>query len=83
MSTLWENQLIRIRSPDGSKSLVVGNLYRPPKVADATIDNCINTFITEFSSGLNTHNETNANIALAGDFNINLLKINDDHTISS
>ena len=37
LSTVWENQLIKIRSPDGSKSLMVGKLYRPPKVAHATI----------------------------------------------
>ena len=70
-STLWESQVIEISSPALSKKVILGNFYRHPKenVADGK------QFIDELSPILLYLESLNAEVILAGDFNINLLNI--------
>ena len=47
-------------------------IYRPPKL----LNEQINALITEFSSVAESLGDSNNDLITAGDFNINLLKIN-------
>ena len=70
-STLWESQVIEIVSPALSKKVIIGNFYRRPK------ENVANhkQFIDKLSPILLYLESLNAEVILAGDFNINLLNI--------
>ena len=71
---------IQINVGNISKSITIGNIYRPPRTSN---DN-LNAFINEFSSivSLLEHNCKNT-VIIAGDFNINLLKLNENDLYSS
>ena len=58
---------------DLNKKIINGNLYRPPR----DINNNYQTFINEFNTMLTSIDRSNSEIILAGDCNINLLKIHD------
>ena len=49
----------------------MGNIYRPPR--DLNVN--YKQFIDEFSLLLSTFDQNNSKVIIAGDFNINLLKI--------
>ena len=68
----WEGLIVQINGGNLSKSITIGNIYRPPRTSN---DN-LNAFIKEFSSivSLLKHNCKNT-VIIAGDFNINLLKL--------
>ena len=58
------------------KEIIVGNIYRPPR----TLREHTKQFINEFTSLVQALDNTHLNIVLAGDFNINLLKLNESET---
>ena len=60
---------------EGSKSsfVTVGNIYRPPRLNNN--DSSIANFIREFSPVMNNIVRSCENTIIAGDFNINLLKV--------
>ena len=70
----WEGLVVQINGGNLSKSITIGNIYRPPRTSN---DN-VNAFINEFSSivSLLEHN-CKTTLIIAGDFNINLFKLND------
>ena len=72
-TTGWENLFIKIRHKSlGSKSYIIGNVYRLPKELLPEF----HTFIDEFAETLETLQVNRNAIYLCGDFNIDLLKIN-------
>ena len=56
----------------------MGNIYRPPR--DLNVN--YKQFIDEFSLLLSTFDQNNLEVIIAGDFNINLLKINQKEIFS-
>ena len=74
----WEGLMIEIKGRCLSKTITIGNTYRPPK---ATNDS-LNVFIEELSYPLSSLENNNNQLILAGDFNINLLKLNDNEIYS-
>ena len=68
----WEGQLIEITGGGITKPVIMGNIYRPPR--DLNVN--YKQFIDEFSLLLSTFDQNNSEVIIAGDFNINLLKIN-------
>ena len=72
-SNIWEGQFLEISKHDLNKKIIIGNLYRPPR----DINNNYQTFINEFNTMLTSLDRSNSEIILAGDCNINLLKIHD------
>ena len=75
----WEGLIIKVNGGNLSKSLTIGNIYRPPR----TNNEQINSFINEFSSAVVSLENSNRELIIAGDFNINLLKINENETYSN
>ncbi len=75
----WEGQIIEVNKGGNlSKPVIIGNIYRPPNdLLDSYTE-----FISEFTLILNNVEFTNCDVILAGDFNINLLKINEKPKIS-
>ena len=71
---LWEGQIIQVKGGCLRKEIIVGNIYRPPR----TLREQTKQFINEFTSLVQDLDNTNFNIVLAGDYNLNLLKINEN-----
>ena len=72
-STDLENQIIKIMGGIlHNKSLMLGNIYRPPNDLNYKYEQFTNEFRELQSSLENIHSD----IVLAGDFNLDLLKIN-------
>ena len=73
-SDIWEGQIIDIPATSHNKHIILINIYKPPK--DNNNNKNIDTFISEISAVLHTLSNSKANIIITGDFNIDLLKIN-------
>ena len=67
----WEGQYIQVHGGGFSKQLIIGNIHRPPK----DINENYKLFTHELSQVLSHFEELNADTVMAGDTNINLLKI--------
>ena len=63
----WEELIIKVNGGNLSKSLTIGNIYRPPR----TNNEQINSFINEFSPAVVSLENNNHELIIAGDFNIN------------
>jgi hypothetical protein len=70
-SKLWESFFIKIKLNGWARPLIIGNAYRLPISTSVSIT----SFIQEFDKTLDLLNQTNCECVIAGDFNINLLKL--------
>ena len=70
-SDVWEGLFIELKN-NFHKSVVIGNIYRPPR----DINNNYQRFIRELTPILSAFEKRNAEVILAGDFNIDLLQVN-------
>ena len=69
----WEGQVIQVSGGGLAHAVTIVNLYRPPRPSRENYQN----FIDELSTVISTiKQKRKKNIILAGDFYINLLKIN-------
>ncbi len=72
----WEGQVIQLKNRGNlNKPINIVNIYRPPN----DLLDSYNEFIKELSPVLSTLQNNNNEVRVAGDFNINLLQINDTH----
>ena len=79
-SPIWESIFVTVKDMDIGKEFVVGNIYRPPY--DNNNEQNVTTFVTELEPIIAALNDGNHELLIAGDFNINLLHINncnEDH----
>ena len=76
-STIWEGQFIEISSPTTKKKLIIGNIYRPPYNVNANYA----TFIEEFEPIITYLQTLKSEVIIAGDYNIDLLKIKEHSLI--
>ena len=75
----WEGQFINVKKGDHlSKPITIGNIYRRPL---DLVEN-YTQFIHEISPHLANMESGNTDVVIAGDYNIDLLKINDKPVIS-
>ena len=75
----WEGQVIQVKKGEYlAKPVLIGNIYRPPR---DLIEN-YNEFMDEITPILNNLESSNCDVILTGDFNIDLLKINQKQIIS-
>ena len=70
----WEGQVVCVNGDLLSKDIIIGNIYRPPRMTREHT----NTFCEEFTHLLQSLENSNKNIYLAGNYNLNLLKINEN-----
>ena len=73
----WEGQIIKVTGGGLPKEIIIGNIYRPPRV----LHDQIRQFINELTV-LMTNIENKIEVILAGDYNLNLLKINENEACS-
>ena len=74
----WEGQVIHVKGGGLPKEIIIGNIYRPPRM----LKEQIKQFIKEFTTLIVSLEKSNLNINLAGDYNLNLLKINVNESFS-
>ena len=72
-SNIWEGQFIEISGGGLQKNIVIGNVYRPPR---DVLEN-YQAFIKEFTDVIAPYDKSKKELIVAGDTNINLLKINE------
>ena len=73
-SNVCEALFVRLSADDLPRDVIVGNIYKPPH--NNNNNENIDRFIEDIRPLLNKLNDSKAEIACAGDFNIDLLKIN-------
>ena len=78
-SQIWEGQFIEIENIESNKSLILGNVYRPPNNTNTLYQSFTNEFIPILENLQRSNRET----IIAGDFNIDLLKINNNATLGN
>ena len=74
-STIWEGLFCEITDETGHFSLIVGDIYKPPRQNNNNEN--IQQFLDELQPVVEKIDKLNKNIFLAGDYNIDLLKINE------
>ena len=72
-SDIWEGIFVQVDGERLEKTFVIGNIYRPPR--DNNNRENIETFSREIEPILFEMNNTCKDVVMAGDYNINLLKI--------
>ena len=72
----WEGQFIKVRC--GLKDITIGNIYRPPK----DLVESYTAFTDELSDILSMLSSTNMPVVIAGDFNIDLLRVNEKASVA-
>ena len=78
MHESWEGLIVHITGGGSTKTVTLGNIYRPPRRRNDDL----NSFINEFAHIISSLENNNSNFIFAGDFNINLLKLNENDTYS-
>ena len=71
-SNLWDGQFIKISGMLHNRNIILGNIYRPPN----DINENYKTFFDELIRILAILNISKHEVIIAGDFNIDLLKVN-------
>ena len=74
-SDVWEGLFIDVNGHNLSKTLTIGNMYKPPH--DNYNNENIEKFIDEISPIIDIIQKENSYVAIVGDFNINLLQVNE------
>ena len=71
-SDSWEGQFIEVSGTSLKKKLIIGNVYRPP----INLTENHRTFTNDLIPRINSLCRPNGEVVIAGDINIDLLKIN-------
>ena len=74
-SDIWEGLFIDVSGQNLRRPITIGNIYKPPHNNNNNAN--IERFIEEISPIINTLQKENKYAAIFGDFNINLLQINE------
>ena len=77
-SHIWESQFVEVYGGGLSKSVILGNIYRPPRNLIVNY----RTFLNELTPILALFDKYKSEIILTGDININLLDINNKDIFS-
>ena len=70
----FKGQIIYLKGGGFPKPIIIGNIYRPPRM----LRDQIKQFINEFTSLILSLEKCNRSINIAGDYNLNLLEINEN-----
>ena len=72
-SEIWESKFTEVSGNKSQKKVILGNIYRPSRDKKENY----RTFIDEFIIILKSFQKSKYEVVIAGDYNINWLKIND------
>ena len=72
-SEIWEGLFVNIMNNQTESRIIVGNIYKPPRNNNNNAN--IECFINEIAPVLKILNDNGCDVALAGDYNINLLQL--------
>ena len=78
MVHIMKGLIIKISEGGLTKPAIIGNIYRPPR----NLNDNLEQFITEFSQMLSSLDQIQHSVIFASDYNINLLKLNENELIS-
>ena len=78
-SLIWEGQFIEIANTESNKSLIIGNVYRPP----SNINTLYQDFTNAFIPILEYLQRANCETIITGDVNIDLLKNYNNATLGN
>ena len=79
-SMLWDGMFVEISGQSlNDKKIMLGNIYRPPR----NIIDDYNTFFSELVPILTQLNKSKTEVVIAGDFNLDLLKLNENNIVSN
>ena len=79
-SNLWDGLFLEIKHDNSKNKIIVGTIYKPPK--DNNNRDNINGFVSELEPILSELSNTNSEVLICGDYNINLLKTNSEQHFS-
>ena len=81
-TTVFEGLVLKVENMEDKSmpSVIVSNIYKPPHDNNNRAN--IEKFIEEITPLVKFCNETNSEILIGGDFNINLLKMNENSSYS-
>ena len=74
MHESWEGLIVHITGGGLTKTVTLGNISRPPR----SRNDDLNSFTNEFAHIISSLENNNNHFIFAGDFNINLLKLNEN-----
>ena len=77
-SNIWEGQFIRVTDEETNTHVTIGNIYRPPR----DVNENYQQFTEEFTRQLAKFQKSKGEVIIAGDYNIDLLKINNKPKIT-
>ena len=78
-SNYWEGLFLDITGPDITNKITLCNIYRPSTSNESNF--VIESFISEITPIVETLDKENSNLIFLGDFNLNLLQINERERI--
>ena len=77
-SNIWEGQFIRVTDEETNTHVTIGNIHRPPR----DVNENYQQFTEEFTRQLAKFQKSKGEVIIAGDYNIDLLKINNKPKIT-
>ena len=75
-STIWDGLFLKVKHEEMQNEVIIGNLYKPPRNNNNVAN--IRAFIEEIEPILQDLSMHNSEVFICGDFNINILKLNDE-----
>ena len=78
---IWDGLFVKLKHEKMQNAIIIGNLYKPPR-NNNNIAN-ISAFKEELEPILQELDITNSEVVICGDFNINILKVNEESHFSS
>ena len=75
VSDIWEGLYVEVKDPDSNFRIIICNIYKPPR--NNNDNRNIDRFIKELIPKLRKIDSLGCDVAVPGDFNINLLKLHE------
>ena len=79
-SDVWDGLFLEIKHENLKNKIIIGNIYNPPKDNNESCN--IKGFVSELEPIINDLGNTNSEVLICGDYNINLLGVNSEQHFS-
>ena len=75
-SDIWDGLFLEISHENLKNKIIIGNVYKPPKDNNNSVN--VKGFVSQLEPILSDLGNTNSEVLICGDYNINLLKVNSE-----